>query len=63
MENNNSKATKLFAEGKLTVGEAANTAGISTGEMMENLREFGIKSRITQEELEGTLETALEIVK
>lgn len=56
-------ATKLFSEGKLSLTEAANTASISAGEMMNELRKAGIDSRIALEELEGTLEDALRIIK
>jgi len=57
------ESIKLFTEGKLAVSEAANTAGISVGEMMEKLKERGISSRITKEDLEGTLQNALKIIK
>lgn len=56
-------ATKLFSEGKLSLTEAANTAGISAGEMMDKLREAGINSKITLEELKGTLDKALKVIK
>lgn len=54
---------KLFSEGKLTVSEAANLAGLSVGEMMDKLREFGISSRIAIEDLEGSFEEALKVFK
>lgn len=57
------ESIKLFVDGKLTVGEAANIAGISVGEMMEKLKDRGIGSRITKEDLEGTLQKALKVVK
>lgn len=57
------EAIKLFSMGKLTVSEAANIAGISIGEIMEIFRERGMNSRITKEELEETLQKALEIIK
>ncbi len=56
-------AIKMFSEGKLSVSEAGNTAGLSVGEIMQELRQKGLGSRITQEELEGTLEEALNILK
>ena len=56
-------AIKLFSEGKLSLTEASNTAGISAGEMMDNLRKMGINSDIALEEIEESLENALKFVK
>ena len=56
-------AIKLFSEGKLSITEAANTAGISAGEMMNKLVENGMNSRITLNELDETLKNALKIIK
>ncbi|MDP2924834.1 MAG: UPF0175 family protein [Nanoarchaeota archaeon] len=56
-------AVKLFSEGKLSLGEAANTAGISVGEMIDKLREAGISSAITSEDLNEMLEKALKIIR
>ncbi|MGV8152447.1 MAG: UPF0175 family protein [Candidatus Nanoarchaeia archaeon] len=56
-------AIKLFSEGKLSVSEAANTSGLSVGEIMEKLREAGINSKISLEELQGTIDNALKIIK
>ncbi len=56
-------AIKLFSEGKLSLTEASNTAGISAGEMMDKLREAGINSKITLEELKGTLSKAYKVLK
>ncbi len=56
-------AIKLFSEERLTVSEAANLAGISVGEMMSELRKVGISSGITQEEIEGSLKLALDVIK
>lgn len=55
-------AMSLFAEGKLSLTEASNTAGISAGEMMNKLREVGINSKITLEELRGTLDRAIKVI-
>jgi len=57
------EAINLFTEGKLALSEAANTAGISVGEMMEKLKERGIHSKITIEDLHGTLKDALKVLK
>jgi len=56
-------AIKLFSEGRLSLNEAANTAGISAGEMMDKLREAGISSSITSEDVDELLEKALKIIK
>jgi len=60
MEN---KTMKLFSEGKLTVSEAANLAGLSVGEMMDELREAGISPKIKVEDLEGSFEEALKVIR
>ncbi|MBI2044561.1 UPF0175 family protein [Candidatus Pacearchaeota archaeon] len=57
------KIIKLFAEGKLSLTEASNTAGISAGEMMDKLRESGINSKIALEELKNTLNNSLRFIK
>ena len=56
-------AIKLFAEGKLSLTESSNTAGISAGEMMDKIRESGINSKIALEELKDTINNALKILK
>ncbi len=56
-------AIKLFSEGKLSLTEASNAAGISVGEMMDLLREAGINSRISLEELRDTFDVAIRFVK
>ncbi len=54
---------KLFIENKLTLQEAANIAGISAGEMMDILRQNGIDSKINLEDLRGSLERSLKMIK
>ena len=56
-------AIKLFSEGRLFLTEASNTAGINAGEMMDKLREAGIDSKITLDELKETLDQAFKILK
>jgi len=47
-------ALRRYEEGKLSLGKAAEIAGMSLSEFMDLLSEFGIKSRISYEDyLEG----------
>lgn len=56
-------AIKLFAQGKLSIGESAEIAGLSVGELMEVFRERGISSRITKEEMEEAFANAIGIIR
>jgi len=53
---------KLFAQGKMSIGEAAEIAGLSVGELMEVFKERGISSRITKEEMEEAFANAIGII-
>ncbi len=53
-------AIKLFSEGKTTISESAEIAEISVGEMMELLSVRGIKSKITLDDYEKGLSSAVE---
>ena len=55
-------AVKLFSEGKTTIGESAEIAELSVGEMMELLADRGIKSKITLKDYEEGLATAIEAI-
>ena len=47
-------AIDSYKKGKASLGKAAELAGVSIGEMMDILVEFGVKSNITYEDyLEG----------
>lgn len=52
-------AIKLFAEGKISTGEAADIANLSVGEMMEELVKRGIKTKIELGDIKEGLEVAL----
>ena len=56
-------AIEMFSKGKSSANEAAEIAGLSVGEMMDELVKRGIKPNITKEDLKGSLEKALKIVK
>jgi predicted HTH domain antitoxin len=51
-------AVEHYAKGKVSTSEAAEIAGISVGEMMDELVTRGIKSRITLEDVKQSLENA-----
>ncbi|MBI2580429.1 UPF0175 family protein [Candidatus Woesearchaeota archaeon] len=56
-------AVELFSEGKASTSEAAEVAGLSVGELMDELVRRGVKSSTTAEDLAGSLKTALKSVK
>ena len=56
-------ATELFGEGKVSTSEAAEISGLSVGELMDEVVKRGLKLSITREDLAGSLERALKIVK
>lgn len=51
-------AITRYAEGELTVSEAASLAGIAVGEFMDKLVERGINPDLSLDELEDSLEHA-----
>lgn len=51
-------AVKRYAEGELTVSEAASLAGVAVGEFMDTLVERGVQADLSVEELEDSLEHA-----
>ena len=56
-------AVKLFSEERLSVGEAADIADVSAGEIMEELVKRGIHSKINLEDVKENLQTALKHIK
>ena len=56
-------AVELFTASKASTSEAAEISGLSVGELMDELVKRGIKPAITKEDLAGSLERALKIVK
>lgn len=56
-------AIEMFSKSKLSTSEAAEIAGLSIGEFMDELVKRGIKPNITKEDLRGTLEKAIKVVK
>lgn len=56
-------ATKLFNQKKISIGEAAQIAGMSVGEMMQELMEKGVSSGIEEKDLRESLQVALRSIK
>lgn len=56
-------AIEMFSKGAASTTEAAGIAGLSVGEMMDELTERGIRPEISKEDIKGGLEKALKIVK
>lgn len=56
-------ALDLFTKGKASTSEAAEIASLSVGEMMDEIVKRGLKPNITKEDIKGSLEKAMKIVK
>ena len=56
-------AMEAFANGQASTSEAAEIADISVGEMMDELVKRGIRQNIANDDLKGSFEKALKIVK
>jgi len=56
-------AVEMFNRGKASTSEAAEIAGLSIGEMMDELAKRGLRPAITKEDIKGSLERALKAVK
>jgi len=55
------EAVKFYKEGKVSTGEAARRAGLSVGEMMDELARRGMKSDLTVEEYRESLIAAFKL--
>jgi len=53
-------AVRLYSEGRLSLSEASELAGISIGEMLDILSKRGIAKEIGSEEVEDSLKKAME---
>ena len=51
-------AMEQYARGKISIGKAAQKAGLTIREMMDKLAEFGVKSPLTKEQYLAGLRTA-----
>ncbi len=56
-------ALDIFRKGKASTSEAAEIAGLSIGEIMDEIVKRGLKSNITKEDLKGSLERAMKAIK
>ena len=56
-------ALEMFSKGKISTSEAARIAGLSIGEMMDEIVKRGLKPSITKDDIKGSLERALKIIK
>jgi predicted HTH domain antitoxin len=52
-------ALKLYQEGKISIGKAAETAGVSLWEILDNILKRKIPLQITRDDLEEDLKAAL----
>lgn len=56
-----SLAVEKYKEGEVSLGKAAEVAGLGIGQMMMVLRRFGVKSRIDQEDYRQGLENLTKV--
>lgn len=56
-------AISRFSKGKASTSEAAEIAGLSIGEMMDEIVKRGLKPNIKKEDVEGSLDKAMKAVK
>jgi predicted HTH domain antitoxin len=56
-----SLAVEKYKEGEVSLGKAAEVAGLGIGQMMMVLRKFGVKSRIDQEDYRQGLENLTKV--
>lgn len=56
-------ALELFSKGKSSTSESATIAGLSAGEMMDEITKRGLKPHISGEDVEGSLSRALRVLK
>ena len=56
-------ALEMFSKGKVSTSEAAEIADISIGEMMDEIVKRGLRPNITKEDIQGSLEKALKVIK
>src|SRR3989338_3729835 len=56
-------AIEMFSKGRTSTSEAAEIAGLSVGEMMDELVRRGVRPDITKEDIKGSLEKALKVLK
>lgn len=54
-------AMEQYRRGKISIGKAAQKAGITISEMMDKLAEFGVKSPVTKEQYLHGLKAAEKI--
>ena len=56
-------ALELFSKGKVSTSEAAEIAGLSIGEMMDEIAKRGLRPNITKEDIKDSLKIALKAIK
>ena len=56
-------AIGMFSKGKASTSEAVEIAGLSISEIMNEFSNRGIKPDITKEDIKGSLDRALKVIK
>ena len=56
-------ALELFSKGKVSTSEAAEIAGLSIGDMMDEIAKRGLRPNITKEDIKDSLKIALKAIK
>ena len=56
-------ALEKFSEGKISTSEAADIAGLSVGELMDEVAKRGIRQIVSLDDIQGSLQRALKAVR
>lgn len=56
-------ALEMFSKGKVSTSEAAKISDLSVGEMMDEIVKRGLKPSITKDDIKGSLDRAIKIIK
>ena len=56
-------ALEMFSKGKVSTSEAAEISDLSVGEMMDEIVKRGLKPNLTKEDIKGSLEKALKVIR
>lgn len=56
-------ALEMFSKSKASTSEAAEIAGLSVGEIMDEIVKRGLRQNITKEDIKDSLEKVLKVLK
>lgn len=57
------EAVMLYSEGRLSISEASDLAGLSVGEMLDVLSDRGVKKEISSDDVLDSLRNAMGVIE